>query len=1216
MPMPNKINPDECNQNNLFILNKFRASLQGIIGGYTLVALSYRDSLPPLVRAALDGIKVVDCLRFVKVNEHFIRYAFANKNEWAIYVYKEDKAKGVLRDFHDTSFHLNGYDNIEKCIADLHNSIDQFEKAIRTCEHHGKLDAFIKEIEYDENVGCLATRILNPLLFAKKLETQSIALDFKNLMSELQQKLQNESDDGAAYKIAFDFFRPHYGKQVILGHLETRLDWDPVIDNMINILSYDLPPSLSHVRSASNALQVIKAHQALAKTLSFPLENASEFNFIVTQLRNSSLNQASFSKTNSETGEGIGLLFDSNQLDAGTKVSKVKSEWWSDSSQQLLGARKEALIAVFATKNDLFSRLNALKAQCVINNSLGLELPIVIHAEDGNPIKYNVFWQRDDVEAATKDHNMRGLLNAFGMDIPRIISVIQSKQQLPELALHDSFRFALLNRDIKLAIQLINLGADANYMHTLLEGSMLWLAIQNDLTEVIKTILNSSPLQPETLKEVIFKLLNENNNIHLPLIEHISQKYKAIDVNTKCNQEQNYALHLAIIHRKPKEIIQCLCQLGAYIFQTNNEGKSPLLIAIETGQFDLVDILLNTPTQNHVASNHLNAIFDALISSEHHDLALRLLEAYPKQTPFLTKNTLLLNALTRKDAAYAQALIPLGAEVNGTAPGQRTLFLYAFAQGMYETVEYMWKYALPATQLQVILNLLNEEDATHLPLLERVLLSSAGINWNSSCIPETQNYALHLAIIKQKPIAIIRVLNQAGADCTKVNRAGKTPLLLAIELEQWELVPMFIDNPAMSQFPKAQLIPTYEALLARNQTTLALALLKQNNSIELLDTKNHLLFKALINHDSPCALELLNLQADPHHVQRPETEISLLWLAIEQDMDAVVTQMLGMRLKQEFLEKTILFLLNSNIKLDLIAPLLNKGTTLNLNAKCVPNTLNSSLHEAIIHNASHEVIALLCKKGANITSLNRDNKSPLDLALELEHFDLVRTMLKNTSVTFTKEQAQQVQRTIGNCTDAYLMLDLKFKIKTDALAQRSYSVFKKPIITAPEANSPLSWQQFKYLLRRFNKHEGDLIYKVIDKHVGRLDIGQATRNLINNHAKACCNYLRENKRLAHGIHQRRATKTFLERILCSNLSHNEIEHEALNYIRGTDHYKLKHRIRNSGSGHDKHSRIAYAYDMGLFKAPETERRLSKFSTLSKEERKQITETVKRVGMSA
>jgi plasmid maintenance system antidote protein VapI len=272
----------------------------------------------------------------------------------------------------------------------------------------------------------------------------------------------------------------------------------------------------------------------------------------------------------------------------------------------------------------------------------------------------------------------------------------------------------------------------------------------------------------------------------------------------------------------------------------------------------------------------------------------------------------------------------------------------------------------------------------------------------------------------------------------------------------------------------------------------------------------------------------------------------------------------------------------------------------------VHDSNNVALHEAIIQNVASETIALLCQNGANSALLNKEGKSPLHLALELQRFDAVRSMIDHTALT--QEQARQMQPLLGDSNDVYLLLNLKYKLKNQ---RNNPFITVEPRRIPPRSHSPLSWDQFHYVLRHFNKHENDYIFKFIDKHVLCLSASEEVRTLISKHAKACCNYLRETKGLKHGFHQSEASMTFLRRILCSYLTGKyEIEQEASYYIKGLGQYNSNPNAHlDTGSGHSKHSRIAYAYDMGLFRSASADPGV-KFAQLPESSRKSITHSIK------
>jgi hypothetical protein len=263
------------------------------------------------------------------------------------------------------------------------------------------------------------------------------------------------------------------------------------------------------------------------------------------------------------------------------------------------------------------------------------------------------------------------------------------------------------------------------------------------------------------------------------------------------------------------------------------------------------------------------------------------------------------------------------------------------------------------------------------------------------------------------------------------------------------------------------------------------------------------------------------------------------------------------------------------------------------------------LRVAINSEKPFKVIAFLCQHGANIAHKNVEGKSPVDIALEWRQFKLVQVMLEHSKLVLIRNNKQQLERSLARGDDLYL-----FKYLLDKTANNhTYSIFglPKPYL--------LSWSQFKYILERFNRTPRDKenIFSVIEKHVFFINTDAETKELITAHAKACCNYLRETRGIAHGYHQSNLSKIFLKRILCETITTKDgIEREALNYIRGDGIYSSLIRL-TQGSGYSKHSRIAYAYDLGLFRRATPRSYIEPFSTLSEEVRKVITLQVKQYG---
>jgi hypothetical protein len=341
--------------------------------------------------------------------------------------------------------------------------------------------------------------------------------------------------------------------------------------------------------------------------------------------------------------------------------------------------------------------------------------------------------------------------------------------------------------------------------------------------------------------------------------------------------------------------------------------------------------------------------------------------------------------------------------------------------------------------------------------------------------------------------------------------------------------------------------------------------------------------------------------------------INLLLLSIKNRLVVVANALLKSFSTPELIQTSILTLLNTHDDLfdGSLMEVLSKHNTTNLNNSFYPNTGNYSLHLAVLHAKSHEIMILLCQGGADITKANNSGKTPLDLAIEFKQFAAVKLMFEHSTMIFTGKQAKQIKSTIIQSGELYLLKYFLEKSDRDIIIRQRSSLFGRKPKTVSPTTPHLSWQQFDYMLTQFNtKNSQNKFFKLIDQHVSHLGADNETKQLIKTHAKACCNYLRETKGVSHGLHQSHISKLFLKQILCENkTTKNEIEHEALSYMRGTGVYKsILSRIH--GSGYSKFSRLAFAYDLGLFKKSVTSFALENFAEAPKEVRQFFNESVK------
>lgn len=200
------------------------------------------------------------------------------------------------------------------------------------------------------------------------------------------------------------------------------------------------------------------------------------------------------------------------------------------------------------------------------------------------------------------------------------------------------------------------------------------------------------------------------------------------------------------------------------------------------------------------------------------------------------------------------------------------------------------------------------------------------------------------------------------------------------------------------------------ALLRYNRVDLALNLVTTSSIEEIpLDQKNTLLYKAIINNKSQCALKLVNLGADPNYSLTISSN-KMLWLAIENNLIEVVESMLKKPLTSYTLHSAILLMLNSDKDsyYSSLRGILQKPTTTGLNNLPLDKNCNYALHLALLKNSPDDILVLLCQRGTDFTKLNKAGKSPLSIAIELKQWNKLKLMLEHSSIVFNKKQIKEI----------------------------------------------------------------------------------------------------------------------------------------------------------------------------------------------------------------
>lgn len=165
------------------------------------------------VKFKQDAIKIVECLKFIKINLNFIGFAITHKKDNRVYTYSSDKRKGLLRDFNNTAMHFNAYHSPEFAQAALATLVQQFESTIQTMRDRKELESFASQLEYDKAIGCIELSTAKGFTLAAKHLSSPLSYALDDLIGQCG--LVKDENSITALAKANDFLQPYLGLSCI-----------------------------------------------------------------------------------------------------------------------------------------------------------------------------------------------------------------------------------------------------------------------------------------------------------------------------------------------------------------------------------------------------------------------------------------------------------------------------------------------------------------------------------------------------------------------------------------------------------------------------------------------------------------------------------------------------------------------------------------------------------------------------------------------------------------------------------------------------------------------------------------------------------------------------------------------------------------------------------------------------------------------------------------
>lgn len=472
------------------------------------------------------------------------------------------------------------------------------------------------------------------------------------------------------------------------------------------------------------------------------------------------------------------------------------------------------------------------------------------------------------------------------------------------------------------------------------------------------------------------------------------------DVNLTSEKTSDTALHHICTYSKDtsdpetfKEMLnvgQKILALNALVNKQNNKGYTPLHLAITSGHIEMIDELLKNPETdlNLLTSDCKSALQIALTSSKFStfDVALQIIKNGAETNDVDSQSgDNLLQFLTK--AGAEDAAIFMCDHVNLNHKNRQGLTaLHLAAQGGYES------------------------------LVKKMLMCGASPNAQSGV--EEQKSALHYAIEtnSNKVVqAFVDFREQAGTDDEKPDfniksESGDMPLSLAMSLRHNDLVPLLIRGGADVNCRNGMDLTLLHQAIIKESPETAIFLLDQGADMNALTADQesplqlaiHCRLEAVV--DSLCSRGV-SLSAPNNKGDCP------LWSALETEQENIASvlvkhgvdtdcwspgpdgclQTLLHRAIDENNEFAAIFLIRSGCDLDMPRQPGPDG----------PSEL-SSARESPLHLCCQwgltKVLQTLIEHGSNVNAVDCDNKTPLHVAIQNQHEEIISVLLKHPSI--------------------------------------------------------------------------------------------------------------------------------------------------------------------------------------------------------------------------
>ena len=311
---------------------------------------------------------------------------------------------------------------------------------------------------------------------------------------------------------------------------------------------------------------------------------------------------------------------------------------------------------------------------------------------------------------------------------------------------------ALINKDLKMALILIQGTDDVNYIDTKYNTTLLRIASENGDTEICKTLIERGADVNLHSDDNVTGLIAASLKGHLDIVKLLLEKGAEVDHKGTLGLTSLYCAS----QRGNYEIVKLLLDTGAVVDLSGDDGATPLSTASEKGHVDVVKLLLEK-----------GAKVDSKNNKGSTPLILASLNGHTEVANLLLKN---------------EATIELKSNDGGTA------LFYASQLGHTEVVKLLLDNGVEMDDINSSLIIASEKGhiQTVSLLLDKGAKIDSQLNGWTSLILASQN----------GHVDVVKLLLDNGAKVDLPYTGGWTALMAASQSGHTEVIKQLLDNGA------------------------------------------------------------------------------------------------------------------------------------------------------------------------------------------------------------------------------------------------------------------------------------------------------------------------------------------------------------------------------------------------------------------------------------